>query len=426
MTTRVGFSQVNITPPTGVLLAGYDYFRLSKGIHDELYGRILVIDHKDELLCFIQMDLICVESYFVQKVYDKVKYLGIKKNNIMIGATHTHSGPKGVCDNVNGKLKGLEGVFGDYNEELVEAYVSKLAEGVKAALDNREKCEIQIGTSKVFDVCCERHSIEFPWDTGLFTMEFLLNSGKKILMYNFSCHPTIMNRENLFITADLPAGVLKYLEASYAMVIFTNGSAGDISTRFIRKESSFEEVDRLGENLAKAIKNSLENPIYKGSIYEVKVKNYNMDLEIRAIDSVEEAERVVCKLKEKVEEAREKGINPNKLRLIESEYEGACTNLRFAKSIGKKDKINIEINIIKINDWSFVTIPGELFSSLGRSIKDIGKNIILGYTNGYYLYFPDKKAFDSKAYEASSSIIKRGQGEEIISFVLDKLKKDFS
>lgn len=426
MTTRVGFLQVNITPPTGVLLAGYDHFRLSKGIHDELFGRILIIDHKDELLCFIQMDLICVESYFVQKVYDKVKYLGIKKNNIIVGATHTHSGPKGVSDNINGILKGLEGVFGDYNKELVEDYVSKLADGVKVALDNREKCEIQIGISNVYDVCSERHSIEFPWDTGLFTMEFLLNSGKKILMYNFSCHPTIMNQENLYITADLPAGVLKYLEDSYDMVIFTNGSAGDISTRFTRKGSSFDEVNRLGENLANAIKNSLENPIYKGSIYDVKVKNYNLDVEIRDIDSVEDAEKVVCKLKEKVAEAKKKGINPNDLRLIESEYEGACTNLRFAKYIDKMEKVSLEINIIKINDWNFVTIPGELFSSLGKNIKDTGKNIILGFTNGYYLYFSDKKSYDDKAYEASSSIIKRGQGEKIISFVLDKLKKDFS
>jgi hypothetical protein len=372
------------------------------------------------------MDLICVESYFVQKVYDKVKYLGIKKNNIIVGATHTHSGPKGVCDNISGMIKGLEGVFGAYNKDLVQDCVSKLAEGVKAALDNREKCEIQIGISNVYDVCSERHSLEFPWDTELFTMEFLLNNGQKILMYNFSCHPTIMNQENLFITADLPAGVLKHLEASYDMVIFTNGSAGDISTRFTRKESSFDEVNRLGEKLANAIKNSLENPIYKGSINEIKVKNYNLDLEIRDIDSVEDAERLIDKLQEKVEEAKKKGIKPSDLRLIESEYEGARTNLRFAKYIGKKDKISIEINIIKINDWNFITIPGELFSSLGKNIKDIGKNIILGYTNGYYLYFADKKAFDNKAYEASSSVIKRGQGEKIISFILDKLKKDFS
>ncbi len=426
MSTRVGFSQVNITPPIGVLLSGYDNFRQSKGIHDELFGRILIIDNKDELLCFIQMDILCVENYFVEKIYDKVKYLGIKKNNIIVGATHTHSGPKGVSDNINGIFKGLESVFGDYNKELVEDYVRKLAEGVKFALDNREKCEIQIGVSHVYDVCTERHNTEFPWDTGLFTMEFLLSNGKKILMYNFACHPTIMNQENLYITADLPSGVLKYLEDSYDMVIFTNGSAGDISTRFTRKESSFNEVDRLGENLASAIKSSLENPIYKGTINKLKVKSYNLDLEIKDIDSVENAEKILYELKRKVEEAKKEGISPGDLRLIESEYEGACTNLRFAKYIDKMDKLSIEINIIKINDWNFITIPGELFSSLGKKIKETGKNIILGYTNGYYLYFADKKSFDSKYYEASSSIIKRGQGEKIISFILDKLKEDFS
>lgn len=424
MTARVGFSQVNITPSIGTLLSGYDHHRVSKGIHDELFGRILIVDHQDELLCFIQMDLICVENYFIQKVYDKVKHLGIKKDNIIIGAIHTHSGPKGVSDNINGMLKGLEGVFGDYDKELVESYVSRLAEGVKAALDNREECKIQIGLSDVHGVCSERHSIDYPWDTELFTMEFLLSSGKRILMYNFSCHPTIMNFENLYITADLPYGVLRCLEDSYDMVAFTNGSAGDISTRFTRKESSFDEVNRLGEILANEIKSSLESPIYKGPINELEIKKYNLDLEIKELDSAEAAEKVVHRLNEKVEEAKKTGVSLSDLRLIESEYEGACTNLRFSKYIGDKDKINIEINIIKINDWKFVTIPGELFSSLGRNIKAAGKNIILGYTNGYYLYFADKKSFDNKAYEASSSIIKRGQGEKIISFVLDKLNNE--
>lgn len=425
MSTRVGFSQVNITPSIGVLLSGYDDFRPSKGVHDELFGRILIIDNKEELLCFIQMDVLCVENYFVEKLYDKVKYLGIKKNNIIVGATHTHSGPKGVSDNINGVFKGLEGVFGDYNKELVEDYVCKLAEGVKTALDNREKCEIKIGTSNIYDVCSERHSIKFPWDTGLFTMEFMFSNGRKVLMYNFSCHPTIMNQENLYITADLPYGVLKYLEDLYDMIIFTNGSAGDISTRFTRKESSFDEVDRLGENLANAIKSSLENPIYKGTINEVKANSYNLDLEIKDIDSVENIEKTLYKLKRKVEEANKDGISPSDLRLIESEYEGACTNLRFAKYLDKMDKLNIEVNIIKINYWNFITIPGELFSSLGKKIKEAGKNIILGYTNGYYLYFADEKSFDSKYYEASSSIIKRGQAEKIVSFILDKLKEDF-
>lgn len=425
MDTKIGFSQVNITPPIGVLLSGYDNFRTSKGIHDNLFARILIIDNNEELLCFIQMDIICVDYYFIQELQDKIKHLGIKRRNLIVGATHTHSGPKGVSNNINGVLKGLEGIFGDYNKNLVEDYINKLVEGVRIALDNREKCEIQISTSNVYNVCSERHNSKFPWDTGLFTIEFLFNNGKKVLMYNFSCHPTIMNRENLYITADLPSGVLKHLGNSYDMIIFTNGSAGDISTRFTRKESSFDEVDRLGKNLSDAIKSSLSNPIYKGPINNIKVKNYNLDLEIKDLDSVEDAEKILYELEGKLEEAKKKAMSYNDLRVIESQYEGACTNLKFARNIGKMDKLTVEINIIEINKWKFITIPGELFSSLGKKIREVGNNIILGYTNGYYLYFADEESFDNKCYEASSSIIKRGQGEKMISFVLEKLKQDF-
>lgn len=425
MGTKVGFSQVNITPEIGVLLSGYDNFRPSKGIHDDLFARILIIDNNEELLCFIQMDTLCVDNYFIQELHDKIKHLGIKRGNLIVGATHTHSGPKGVSDNINGILNGLEEIFGEYNKNLVEDSINKLIEGVRIALDNRENCEIQIGISNVYNVCSERHNIKFPWDTELFTIEFLLNNGKKVLMYNFSCHPTIMNQENLYITADLPSGVLKHLGNSYDMITFTNGSAGDISTRFTRKESSFDEVDRLGKNLSDAIKSSLSNPIYKGPINNIQVKNYNLDLEIKDLDSVEEAQKILYELEKKLEEVKKKEISYNDLRVIESQYEGACTNLKFAKNIGKMDKLNVEINIIKINNWNLITVPGELFSSLGKKIKEVGNNIILGYTNGYYLYFADEKSFDNKCYEASSSIIKRGQGEKMISFILEKLKQDF-
>lgn len=425
MGTKVGFSQVNITPEIGVLLSGYDNFRPSKGIHDDLFARILIIDNNEELLCFIQMDTLCVDNYFIQELHDKIKHLGIKRGNLIVGATHTHSGPKGVSDNINGILNGLEEIFGEYNKNLVEDYINKLIEGVRGALDNRENCEIQIGISNVYNVCSERHNIKFLWDTELFTIEFLLNNGKKVLMYNFSCHPTIMNQENLYITADLPSGVLKHLGNSYDMITFTNGSAGDISTRFTRKESSFDEVDRLGKNLSDAIKSSLSNPIYKGPINNIQVKNYNLDLEIKDLDSVEEAQKILYELEKKLEEVKKKEISYNDLRVIESQYEGACTNLKFAKNIGKMDKLNVEINIIKTNNWNLITVPGELFSSLGKKIKEVGNNIILGYTNGYYLYFADEKSFDNKCYEASSSIIKRGQGEKMISFILEKLKQDF-
>lgn len=425
MGTKVGFSQVNITPEIGVLLSGYDNFRPSKGIHDDLFARILIIDNNEELLCFIQMDTLCVDNYFIQELHDKIKHLGIKRGNLIVEATHTHSGPKGVSDNINGILNGLEEIFGEYNKNLVEDYINKLIEGVRGALDNRENCEIQIGISNVYNVCSERHNIKFPWDTELFTIEFLPNNGKKVLMYNFSCHPTIMNQENLYITADLPSGVLKHLGNSYDMITFTNGSAGDISTRFTRKESSFDEVDRLGKNLSDAIKSSLSNPIYKGPINNIQVKNYNLDLEIKDLDSVEEAQKILYELEKKLEEVKKKEISYNDLRVIESQYEGACTNLKFAKNIGKMDKLNVEINIIKINNWNLITVPGELFSSLGKKIKEVGNNIILGYTNGYYLYFADEKSFDNKCYEASSSIIKRGQGEKMISFILEKLKQDF-
>ena len=117
---KVGFSQINITPPIGTCLSGYNYERPSKGVHDELFARTLMIDFEGGLLCLVQMDLIGIDEHFVEELFNEVKYLGIKKDNLIICATHTHSGPQGIF-----YKKDIldEETFGVYDYKLVLDYV---------------------------------------------------------------------------------------------------------------------------------------------------------------------------------------------------------------------------------------------------------------------------------------------------------------
>ncbi len=419
--TRIGFSQITITPPIGTSLSGFNYERPSEGVHDELFARTLIIDFEGELFCLVQMDLIGIDENFAEKIFDRIKDLGIKKDNLIVCATHTHSGPKGIF-----YKKDIldEETFGVYDDKLVSDYVKRTEQCITSAFESMSRLErLEVGNSYVQGIGSERH-VNIEGDNRLFVMKFIREDGKKVLLYNFSCHPTVLHQENLLISADLPYGVLKYLDDSYDMVIFTNGSAGDISTRFTRDGTAFEEVDRLGSKLGEAIENVIKRPIYTGDINKFKTKRYRLSLDFREIPSVEEANRRHLEAIKKVEEAKTANLSPSEMRVIESLSEGTWRDLKVAKTIEKRDHLELEINIFKINDWNFVTVPGEIFSSLSKPIRESGNNVILGYANGYNLYFPDENAWDKNYYEASSSYIKKGEGEKLVSFIMDKLKTD--
>lgn len=419
---KVGFSQIDITPPVGTTLSGYQCERPSEGVHDALFGRTLMIDFGEELFCLVQMDLLGVDEYFIEKLWNRIESLGIKRDNLIVCTTHTHSGPKGIFDK---KSILDEESFGAYNHELVSDYINKMEKCIRLAFENRSSLDrIEVGSSYVEGIGSERH-IDSQGDPRLFLIHFIREDGKKILLYNFSCHPTILHHDNLLISSDLPYGVFKHLGDVYDMVIFTNGSAGDISTRFTREGTTFEEVERLGKKLAEAIENTMKNPIYKGDINKVQLKRYKLPLEFRKIHTIEEATKAHQDAIKKVEDAKKADLKPSELRLVESLYEGTWRDLKIAKTLEKQDCLELEISIFKVNDWNFITIPGEIFSNLSKPIRQSQYNIIIGYANGYYLYFPDKDAWDNNYYEASSSYIKQGEGEKMIAFILDQLEKDF-
>ena len=419
---RLGFSQVKITPPVGTQLSGYTYERASAGVHDDLYVRVLALEIRRELFCLVQMDLMGVDEYFAAKVYGLVADLGVEEDHLIICTTHTHSGPKGIFDQEN--ILDEEN-FGTFDQRLVSDYLQKTEKCLRRVLGCLRPLErIEVGLGRAPGIGSERHT-GGEGDDRLFVLTFVREDGRKVLLYNFSCHPTILHHDNLLISADLPYGALKHLEAAYDMVMFTNGSAGDISTRFTRQETTFAEVERLGWELGRAVWDTAENPLYIGEIHRFRTRRYKVPLKFREIHSLEEAAAAFQEAAEKVEEGKRAGLPAGEMRLVESLYEGAWRDLKVARTLKKRDILELEINIFAINEWNFITIPGEIFSSLTRPLRESQRNIILGYADGYYLYFPDESAWEKRYYEASSCFLQRGEGEKLVEFIREKLKTDF-
>ena len=324
---KVGYKEEIITPKLGCLLAGYDVIRKAEEIHDELKARILTLRGKDNYL-IVQLDLVGVDYHFIGLVKNSVSSLNFNEKNIFVSTSHTHSGPTGTMNTNEGYQKGLKQVFGEYDAEYVDYIVNKVKQAVVDAISNEDSAKLSVSRKMVNNICSNRNNKDWFYDNELISINLLRKDGKKVLLYNLSCHPTVMSSDNLSITGDFPNKTEEMLN-KYDLVMFLNGSCGDISTRFTRSASTFEEVDRIGTQVSLEIRNMPEVNSYE-DIEKVNSIELEIPLLVKEFDSVEHAKEKVKEKAREVEIAKSKNMDSKSLRLLESKLEGLTNNYKMA------------------------------------------------------------------------------------------------
>src|SRR5689334_2946770 len=93
-----GASAIDITPRSSLHMAGYPFVeRFSIGTHDPLLSSALFFSDGKTNTVFIANDVIFVSKASANRIRQSVTAkTGIPFSNILISATHTHSGPSTV------------------------------------------------------------------------------------------------------------------------------------------------------------------------------------------------------------------------------------------------------------------------------------------------------------------------------------------
>lgn len=410
----LGYAKKVITPSFSLPLelAGYSPIRKATGVHDDIFAKALTFQKKGELHIFLTLDVVAVDHLLYEGLQERLSAEGIAANSLSIFSTHTHSSVAGICDTENGVLKGTEDILGQVNRPLLGHIIKGCLEAILDSLKNMSHFTMEMATGEVRGIGKERHSPAKPGDDSLLAIRFQLKNGKRLLLYHFSCHPTVLNRENTLISADLPFGVERSLK-KYDLVMFINGNCGDISTRFTRQSSTFQQIVHFGQKLALAIEDALRRPYYKGELYQLTIQEQTISLKAKEADSVDAARRKYEQTKIDTKEALQYA-SPGERRVLESRLEGAKTNISLAYSLQGIERISLTCSFIRWNDLTMVTVPSEIFSTLTRSLKSHHHIIFLAYCNGFNFYLADRNAFEENYYEALSSPFAKGQAEYLI------------
>lgn len=404
---RIGFAKSDITPPPGTELGGYAGYRPCTGVHDPLQCKAIVLEQDGVRYALAVLDLLCIDEALYLRIADAVAELGITKERLIVSAIHTHASPRGVIPG-EGPLAGVnrsgepkDPAFTDY----IHRVIAQTASALTQAVGNLEPFLFRSARGPVPAVGSERHT-GAALSGEMTVLQCKTESAKLLTVYNFPCHPTVMSAANLQVSADFAGGIEELLDAG--MAVFVNGAAGDVSTRFTRRESSFEECGRMAGIAAEAIRTAIENTPFEAPA-PLRGLHTQIVLKARQLEAPEAAQKRLEELTERYQAAQAQGADPATVRTLKSYAEGAGLNLQFTRTMGDLRQLRLPVTVFHFCGMDFASVPGELFSAL----QPKGLSII-GYANGYYRYIGGEAAYEANYYEALAAIIARGEGEQLI------------
>lgn len=388
------------------------------GVHDDLFVRSLVFAANGERCGLITCDLLSVDRAVVEQVRTLAAgWTGIPAGRIMLAASHTHSGPS---------TRML--LFGESPAEYRAWLPLQLASSLVQAGADLEPAAVAGAVDAVKGLGANRTAPLLPYDATVRLLAACRAGGDlKAVLLNYGCHPTVMGPGNLLISADWPGAAVATLGRALrpsAWVGFAQGACGDVSARFVRREQSFAEVQRLGSLLAGKALEMLGNLPAFSAEGGIGARSRTVRLEPRRLPSRAEAEAAIAAAEAKLAKVKAAGASAGELRVAETAVEGARVALTW---LGVQDQLELEAEVQAFrigHDIAIAAVPGELFSSLGRMIRKhspFPTTLVVCYANGYCGYMPDGDAFARGGYESSSAFTAPGTGEHLAGAALQLL-----
>lgn len=326
-----GFSSATVMPDDidkkNYWMAGYNIAKKVKGVLDPITINAMWLDCNDgKGIVFVSADIIGLTGYDVGDIRASLDEFCNKTGcvSVIISCTHTHAG----FDTV-----GYWGVLPKSGKS--SKYMLMIKATIKAlcysAYKSKKRGKLFYGFVHVPELAYDWREPEF-FDDRLSRLRFVPDDGSDETWYlNFTAHPNTLGNENKKISADYPCYMRRRIhENKNVNILYSVGAIGAIDLAHImsdRYERTVKGGRMLGEK-ALSIDNDLElkpNIIYSR-------KNFFYPIENNVLSFMEMLHV----------------INANK-----SSYDSV---------LGKA--LISEINYLKFDGLSILTIPGEIFPEL--------------------------------------------------------------
>lgn len=428
---KVGFGRESIIPDGDVQLAGGDASsRISQGYIDEVAVTCIAITEGDNTVLLYTTDVIVVDKHVLAAQDAIASATGIPKENIILNATHTHSGVS-----IRSDWDGVDAYRTLFNKAAADAGV--------AALADQSAAELYYGSADTENLVFVRHyllengttagnghgdfsassikSHAYEADDELQVIKFAraAEDKKDIVLMSLGAHGTIVNGTNReSISADWPGTARAYVEAnSDSLAAVFEGAAGDQipDSKIPGMCPLGKDHRKYGEAVGKYAVDTLSNMTKaEGTGVNLVQQNYTADSMKEGLERLADA----------LEVAKISGqYGTSHVNTTAAVVQYGFYNVYEATGIVSRSKtpatLSMDLHTLTVDGVSFIFAPYEMFGEQGRYIKDnspYGMTFIVTCSEssqGHMGYMPNLYGCEESFYEYDVTKFARGTAENL-------------
>lgn len=431
-TLEIGLSRINATPGYAVNLYGYgeESLRFTSSFTHYLYITCIAARYGEDTVLMYTLDICSLRNEALTRLKEAaVKGSGLPEENIVFGATHTHSGPSLYYSSA-ANLKYQE----EYYQMVEKAAADAIADLAPATV-----------SSTVFDIegmNYVRHwimsdgSVAGPNfgnlslgytghptepDRSMTLVKFDRGEDKKdVLVVNWAAHAANSSKIGRNIMSpDFIGEVRDVIEKETGMTVaYFAGAAGNTITHTYWKEEDHGlDWKQYGAKLGEIAIENLPNlePV------EVNSLRHTKQIYQGTVDHTQDHLVPQCQEINVVAFSQQDRTTANKMALdlgLTSYYHA----LKITTNANKGETSPLEMTVFAIGPIAFMGVDYEMFSDAAIAIREQTpfKNTVIMVTNQTYM--PSDAAFEYGSYESSQTYFIRGTAETMVDEYLKMLE----
>ena len=397
---RAGAARADITPPAGLPMYGYfdrmENNQTATGTLDPLFARVLVLESDQTRIVIITLDL---GRTFDPPTMAELKSTLQKQEGIsglILTASHTHAGPN-IVDvdppelSVKWEKTAIKSIGKAVDEAVHHLMPARLGTAYGSVYIGYNRRVVNPdGTAKMLWSNPTKVPTS-PVDPTVAVLRIDQTDGTPLaILVNYACHPVVFGPDNREYSADYPGVMAKVVEQAFdgkPICFFMQGADGDINPYFATtplQEEAVKKRDWTGEQIGQEV---------------VRVA--------RGISTLAPPDPAL----QFAEEVLPIGIrwNPERFRqgLLKSFGPGIFDDHADFFKHQAPDKLPLDVTTLLVDKQiAFIGMPGEPFVDFQidwRARCPVPDAFFLGYTNGYFDYFPTIQAASQGGYGAGDS-----------------------
>ncbi len=409
---KAGFAQFDVTPIEGFMPGeGLPYWARGEA-RCPLFANAAAFAGEKESVILVSVDALGIFTDRADDLRARIsEKTGVPVSNILIAATHTHTGASGYEDNSGAPGEpyvakytddGIVKVAVEAFESMKDGFAIGTGKGEEKRMSFNRDCILDDGTIRSIPGKAAKDRIVGYLGTVDYDVHVMRVDGADgepaAFLVNYANHPDNDNTKSTHFSSDFIGYLRENLKMIYGqdvVVVFLNGACGDVNA--YNYKSGVSEKYASGTTYMPEEMGKLLTETVVGINKNIKTCACTPD--VRAISHTDTYQTRVPAAWETEAAQKTKAREDAGERL----YGGERRVMESVLSYDPTAPTTIEMETVgmRLGDWTILTVPGELYTEIGLAMKAVApekKILISEQTNGRFGYIPPDSTLGSTAY----------------------------